>query len=366
MLLIPLLKKEIHWSKRNFLVLGFLLILVPATFAWSTIAFQETVPEDIPVAVVAEDDNVTADDLNRVKSALVLNSKPTVVNVDGKSAEENKKKAVDMLRREEVYAVIEVPGNVGESPEAEANFTLTIDRTIAPINEAAPFIVELVEGETDRVEGSVSAEVQRINEENTEKGLGEYLYPAYMMALLIFFAFTYFPYELRRDANVLDRLRVETTVERVVASKLLYIGVLMSLPLVVFHVIGWNFGYAVDTTSPVALGVLLVTFLGMSALSATVMVLSRFSGVGQFVNLLAMLGALTASAVAFPRGSLSSVRPLVAQFLPIHYAGVTVRSLMLKNVSAGQYTDMILVTVGMLALGAIALKGSIVYYRRTS
>ena len=363
MLLIPLLKKEIHWSKRNFLILGFLLILVPATFAWSTIAFQETVPEDIPVAVVAQDGNVTDDDLNRVKTALVLNSKPTVVNDDDRTVAENKAKAREMLRREEVYAVIEVPSNVGESPEAEANFTLTIDGSIAPITEAAPFIVELVEGETDRVEGSISATVEVVDE---EKGLGEYLYPAYMMALLIFFAFTYFPYELRRDANVLDRLRVETTVERVVASKLIYLGVLMLLPLAVFHAVSWNFGYGVNTTSPAALGVLLLTFLGLSTISATVMVLSRFSGAGQFVNLLGALGILTASAIAFPRGSLSSIRPIIAQFLPTHYAAVTVRSLMLKDVGVSTYYDMIAVVVGMALLGTIALKGSIIYYRRTS
>jgi hypothetical protein len=40
--------------------------------------------------------------------------------------------------------------------------------------------------------------------------------------------------------------------------------------------------------------------------------------------------------------------------------------MMLKDVPAGQYTDMILVTVGMFLLGTIALKGSINYYRRTS
>jgi ABC-2 type transport system permease protein len=360
MLLIPLLKKEVHWSKRNILILGFLLILVPATFGWSTIAFQETVPEDIPVAVVAQNDNVTDDDLNQVESALVLNANPKVVN-SKETARENQNKAVTMLEREEVYAVIEVPPD--PSGTGDTNFTLTIDGSIAPIQEAAPFIVELVEGETDRIEGSVNAEVNTVGEEN---GLGEFLYPAYMMALLIFFAFTYFPYELRRDSHVLDRLRVETTVEAVVASKLLYIGVLMLLPLAVFHAISWNFGYSVNTTSPVALGVLLITFLGLSTISGTVMVLSRFSGAGQFVNLLGMLGILAGSAIAFPRGSLSSIRPIIAQFIPVHYAGVTVRSMMLKDVPAGQYTDMILVTVGMFLLGTIALKGSIIYYRRTS
>jgi hypothetical protein len=50
MLFIPLLRKEVHWSKRNLVVLGFLLLLVPVAFGMTSVAFQETVPENVDEA----------------------------------------------------------------------------------------------------------------------------------------------------------------------------------------------------------------------------------------------------------------------------------------------------------------------------
>jgi hypothetical protein len=49
MLFIPLLRKEVHWSKRNLAVLGFLLSLVPVALGMTSVAFQEAVPENVPV-----------------------------------------------------------------------------------------------------------------------------------------------------------------------------------------------------------------------------------------------------------------------------------------------------------------------------
>jgi len=218
--------------------------------------------------------------------------------------------------------------------------------------------------ELDRLlDADVTSEREVVGEEND---LPEYLYPTFLVALMIFFAFTYVPFNLRSESSVLDRLRVETSLEAVVAAKILFFTALMLVPILVFHVAGVYNGYAVASLHPGAILTLLLTFLLLVTVSSTVMVLTRFSGVGLFANAATMLGVLALSGLAFPLGFFSPLRTAIARVLPTYYASVTVRSLMLKDVGVGLYADW-LAGIGLLTLLAIvALKGSIVYYRRTS
>lgn len=370
MLLIPLLRKEIHWSKRNVLVLAFLLIMIPAAFGATSVAFQETVPENVPVGTMAQE-NTTEQDMRSVEAILSLYTNPTRVDKYD-TVEENREEGIRMLEREEIYVLIEVPPNVRDG-DADTNetFRFTLDGNIAPLIEAAPFIEELVENrltDTDEVEGNFSVESSIIGVDHVEneRSLAEYLYPTFIMMVMIFFAFTYAPYNLARDANVLDRLRVETTLESLIASKLIYLTALMIVPLLVFGAVALWFGYAISVFAPVPLFIMLLTFSFLATVAMSVMVLTRFSGAGQFINLLLMLGVIGASAIDFPRGVVSSLRPAIAELLPTHYGMIAARSLMLKDLPVSMYWDMILLLVVMQLLAVVALKGSIIYFRRTT
>jgi ABC-2 type transport system permease protein len=212
-------------------------------------------------------------------------------------------------------------------------------------------------------DADVTAERTVVGEEKT---LPEYLYPTFLLTLVVFVAFSYVPYNLKNESAVLDRLRVESSLEAVVAAKLLFFTALVLVPMLVFHAAALYYGYAVATLAPGAILVLLGTFLFLSTVSSAVMILSRFSGVGLFVNVTAMLGVVGLSALAFPLGFFSSLRTTVAQLLPTYYAGVITRSLMLKGSSLGTFSDWLAVLAGCLVVAVVGLEGSIVLYRRRS
>jgi len=348
-----LLRKELRWSRRHIFVLLFLLIALPLFFAGTSFLFQNAIPREVPVAVVAEDDSVSNLDLGLVRAGMAPYTNPKMA---GSQAE-----AMRMLERESVYAIITVPGDIGSG---EATFTLTIDGTIVPFQSSSEVIGNLIELELNRIEAAeVSIEREVVGQ---EKELPEYLLPSFLMTLMIFFAFTYVPYNVGRDQVVLDRLRVESSLEALMVSKLAYMTSLMLVPITVFHLIATYYGYAIDSFAPGAVIVLLLSFALMATVSATVVLLTRFSGAGRFVNLLLMLGLIALSALTFPRGFFSPIRTQIAQLLPTHYAMVIVRSLMLKGSSIGMFADWIAVIAGLFVLSLVALEGSIIYYRRST
>lgn len=350
-------------------MLLFLLLLIPLFFAASSIVFQEVLPRDVPVAVVPEDDNVTDRELTYVETAILRWSEPEIV--------EDRETADAMLTRESVYAVIVVPsgflddggGRAGdvdgaEAANEEATFRLVIDGAITPYHSPSELIQDLVEFELQAAEDLSEVSVER-EIEGEEKSFAEYLYPSMLVGFLIFLAFTYVPYTLRREAPVLDRVRIESSLEAVLAVKLLTFGILVTLPLVVFHAVAVYFDYGVATTSPWAIAVVAMTFLMLSALAMAIMVASRFSGTGQFVNLVVMLGLLAFSGLVFPLGFFSPIRTTIAQLLPTHYAIVTVRSLMLKDdATVWLFQDMIVGLSVAFLVALLLLWASARYYRR--
>jgi len=302
---------------------GFLLVLVPVALGASTAALQETVPEDIPVAVVAENENVTDTEMRQASAGISILASPERVDGQGSPAA-NRERAIERLEREEVYLVVVVPPGLLSEEVAGVELQFVFDGANAPLHQADSEISDIARTrfnsirETDAAieEGNVSIESQ-IN--GDEKGLGEFLFPAYMLGLLLFLGFTYVPYTLRRDASVLDRLRLESSLGTLVLSKLLFLTAAMLVPLLAFHGTALGLGYEIGTLSPVSLvvstAVLLGTFLAVGLIAASIMVLTRFSDAGQSLNLLVLLGFLGASAIAFPRGAVAPARADIAQFL---------------------------------------------------
>lgn len=350
-----LLEKEAHWSLRNALVLVFLLLLLPGFFAGTSVIFQDVLPRDVPVAVAPADDSVDESNVEVVEGTIATFTEPTRVD----DIEEGRA----MLERESVYAVVEVPTNLDDA-SAEAEFRLLVDGAIVPFLSPSEIIGNVLESEMDRIfDAEVSTDREVVGEEKT---LPEYLYPTFLLTLVIFFAFSYVPYNLKNESAVLDRLRVEASLESVVTAKLLFFTALITVPIVVFHAAALYYGYAVATLTPGAVLTLLLTFLLVSTVSSTIMILSRFSGVGLFVNVTAMLGVVALSALAFPLGFFSPIRTTVAQLLPTYYAGIITRSMMLKGSSLTTFADWLALLVGCLVVAAVALEGSIIYYRRSS
>jgi len=354
MSLLSLLRKELHWSKRNALVLVFLLVLVPVFFAGTSLLFQESVPRSVPLAVVADDDNVTEGELTNVSRTMESFSNPKIV--------ESKSGARRQLERESVYAIVAVPSNL-TNQNATVEVTFIIDGSIVPFQSPSEVIETFMSFQLDRLfDADVSTQREVVRETNS---LPEYLHPTFLMTLTIFIAFTYVPYLLRRDAQVLDRVRLESSLESLVAAKLIFLTVSLCLPILVFHAASVHYGHAVGSANPGAIGILLLTFLLLGSISATVMVLTRFNSTGTFVNLIAMLGLIALSALGFPTGFFSSLRTTIAQLLPTHYGIIMVRSMMLKGSDLGLFLDYVALLGGLCLLSFVVLKVAIVQYRRS-
>lgn len=351
-----LLKKEVLWSRHNAIALLFVLLLLPTVFAATSVAFQNVIPRDASVAVTPQDDTVAEDDVTFVKGAITLFSDPEVIGSTGAARR--------ALLREEVYAVIQVPPNITDPDEDNATFVLYVDGSIVPFTEASTAIRNVMAFYlTQFLPADVSVERVVIGTPNT---LSEYLVPIFLVVITMLFAFTYVPYNLANEANVLDRLRVEASLEAVLLAKLLYFAALVLIPLVLFGVLAGLMGYAVTTVAPGAVLALTLTFVLLAAVSMAIMVFTGFGIVGRFLNVLVMLALLAFSGLAYPVGYFSPIRKEIVRLVPVHYATIVTRSSMLKDAPLSLYTDLLVGVAGATVVGLVLLKLSAVYYRRTT
>jgi len=356
MSLVALLRKEFHWSKHNLLALAFVLLLLPAFFVYASTAFQTVIPRDTPVAVVPQDENVSAADVAMVGAGLSAFADP--VPADSPADAER------MLRRESVYAIVQVPPDIDDPDNDDATFVLTVDGSIVPFTEPSKAIRTIMEFRLDRaLDADVTVERRVVGPDNS---LPEYLVPIFLMAVVMLFAFTYVPYNLAREAAVLDRLRAESSLEAVVGAKLVYFSLLMAVPILVFQAVAGFLGYAVDAFTLGALLALVLTFVALAAVSMTVMVLSRFGTLGRFVNVVLLLGAVGFSGLAYPVGYFSPLRKELVRMVPTHYAMIVTRSSMQKGLGAGLFADWLAGLAGFALLALLGLKLAAVYYRRTA
>lgn len=351
----PLLKKELQWSRRNLLVFLFLVLVVPGFFAGTSALFQDLVPRNAPVAVVAADDTVSDEHLETVAGIIDSFSDPRVLD--------SQERAQRQLERESVYGIVVVPASLDDA-NASVTVDWRVDGNVAPFHSPSQVIERLLTFQLDR---AFAADVSTDRQvQHGLRDLPEYLYPTFLVSVLVFVAFTYVPLVFEREAEVMDRMRVETSLEALVGTKLLFLTGLAGVPIVVFHLAATWYGYEVASLHPAAVAVLLGTFFFLATVSTTVMVLSRFSKAGRFTNLLLMLGILALSALAFPLGFFSTGRTVIAQALPTHYAMILVRSLMLKDAALSLFLDWVAGLLVLSLLAVLALEGALVYYRRTS
>jgi ABC-2 type transport system permease protein len=355
MTLRSLLKKEVFWSRHRLVTLLLMLLVLPTFFAYTTVVFQTVVPEDSPVAVVPANDEVSENELAIIQSGATVFSDPEIYD--------DRATAMTALRRESVYAVLEVPPGILDNATTNATFSLYVDGSVVPFGEPSKAIRGIMSFYLNQnLPSDVTVEREVVGADNT---LSEYLVPVFLMGMLMLFAFTYVPYNLAQEADVLERLLVESSLEAVVLAKLGYFAVLMGVPVLGFTLTSAYLGYAVTLLHPVAIAVFLLTFCYLTAISTSIMILTKFSTFGRFLNVAALFAAITFSSLVYPVGFFSPLRREIARLIPLHYSMIITRSLTLKDVPTSLYADWLVLLVGFTALTGLLLKLSIVRYERT-
>lgn len=349
-----LLGKELTWGRHKFVALLVVLVLLPAVFSYTTFAFQHVLPTDAPVAVAPQDDAVTDDDLDIATASVTLFSDPQTY--DSEAA------AMHALDRERVYAVITVPPDLTDESRGTAHFDVYVSGSVVPYLQPAQALSGIVAYTLDdTLPRDVTASRHVVG---TEHSLSSYLIPAFLLTLVSLVALVYLPYTFDQEAAVLDRLRVETSLYAVVASKLGFFAALLFVPLVVFDVTSAHAGADLDVLSVGTVVVTLLTFLLLGLVAATLMLLLGFGTWGRLANLLVMLFVLTFSGVAYPVGFFSPARRWLVRHVPTHYSAVTARGFVLRGDPVGLYADWLLGLAGWVAAAALAFAGAVELYER--
>lgn len=348
-----LLRKELRWSRHNIAALLLLLLVLPGVFAYGSVAFQHVIPQDAPVAVVAQSDTVTENELAVVEGAASLFADP--VRYESETA------AIDGLKRESVYAAVSVPPGLLNSSRS-STVTLAVDGSMVLFDKPSEAMLSILNRRLGQaVPGDVS--VSRVQVGPTHD-LAEYLVPVLLMGIVFLFAFTYVPYNLASESRAIQRVRTEASLEALVTSKLIFFTLAMAFPIGVFGVLVWYLGYAIP---PVALGavlVLLLTFLSLAAFSMAVMLVTRFSVTGRFVAIVVLFGLFAFGGLIYPAGFFSPLRRTIVRLVPVHYSMIVLRGELLRDVPLSLYADYLAIVGATTVASLVALKLAIVAYRR--
>ncbi len=350
--LLALLYKESIAVRRNLGLVVVLLVLIPGALAGGTVVFEQTIPQDVPVGLVAEED-ATSDDVDITRAGITAFSTPETY--------ENAEEATEALQREEVYLVVHVPSDLME-PGAEANYTISSDRAFVPFEEPVNESAGVIESEFDNsLPADVAVENDGIGE---ERSLSEFLVPTGLFAFVALYGLVYLPYQLHSERLVLDRLQTESRLETVVASKLLFYGLLLVVPVgVVTAVTSW-LGYSVAAVSPMAIGVVVLTFVLLASTGLAVLFLLALRKTALFVNLGLTLGVFALSSLVYPVGFFSSTQTTISRALPTHYSAITLRSALLRDTPPSLYADYLLWLAGSAGVSLLVLLLTISLYRR--
>jgi len=336
-----LLRKEILSAKNRLPALLVLLVLVPAVFAGASLAFDDVIPRDAPVAVVPADEDVTQEELDAVGATLSVLADP--VTYDDASGYER------ALVREEVYAVVEVPSNFVDEG---GTFVVHAHGAVVPFDEPSKLLVNVLDSGLSATGADITVERNLVGD---DKNLSEYLLPVLLTVLVFVLGLVYVPHDLRREKQALERLRLETSLVSVVLTKVLFYSVLLSVPIAVFQFIAYYLGYGVSFVSLPSVAFLVVTFVYMSFLGTAVALTARFSAYGRLLNVVILFGTLVLSNIIYPVGFFSSLRREVAVLTPTHYSALAIRSHATKDLPATFFADSLAVLVGFTAVTFVAL-----------
>ena len=350
-----LLYKELRWLRRNVATVVLVLVVLPSLVAAGTVAFQQVIPRDTPVALVPADQAVTDDELAAMRGVTTFFADPHTYEPG------EREEAMRALTREEVYAVFVVPpGLLNES--ADVTVEMTVEEEMVPYEQPSRAIASIMRFQAGRIlPADVAVERTAVGEDRT---LSEFLVSIGAMLVTMLFAFAYVPYVVADEQQVFRRIRVESSLWHLVTSKFLVLTPLLLVPVLTFQAIASSLEFSVNLLAPGAVAVTLLTFVYLAAISLGIMFLTRFETVGRMVNVTLMFGALAFSNLVYPAGFFSPLRREIAKASPLHYSMVVQRGVSLKGNGLGMYADYLLLLVGVTVLCLLFLAGSVVYYDR--
>jgi ABC-2 type transport system permease protein len=347
------LKKEWFQLRRNVGVVLVLLILLPGGAALGTAAYQQTIPEDVPVGIVPADDRVTQEELGIVHVGASIYASP----IQYETTEE----AIRALEREEVYLVLVIPHGLLEE-DASVTVTQVSDQRLAQFREPANYTEVVLSNRLNReLPSDVTVEHQRIG---IPYSLSEYLVPPALMLITVLFAFVYFPFELYREKHVYDRVDILSQIESAITAKIAFHALLLLVPITIFRLVGFALGYRIQHFGISILLIMMLSFLYMAALSGAIMFAFRLRRAGVFLNFGVLAGVLAFSSLVFPVGFLSSVRKSIALHLPTYHSMVILRGAMMKEMTLRAFADRLLWLLLFTAVTIVLLRWGINHYRR--
>lgn len=346
--------KELAWGRHKLVALLVLLVVLPAVFAYTTFAFQHVLPTDAPVAVAPQTAGVTSDDLSIATAAITFFSDPQTYATE--------EAAMRALGREQVYAVVSVPANLTDETLGAAQFEVYVSGSIVPYQQPAQALTSIVSYTLDStLPREVSASRHVVG---TKYALSTYLIPTFLVTLVSLVALVYLPYTFDQEAAVLDRLRVESSLYAVVASKLAFFAVLLVVPLAVFEVTTTQMGLNLHVLDVGTVVVTLLTFLLLGLVAATVMLVLGFGTWGRIANLLVLLFVLLFSGLAYPVGFFSPARRWLVRHVPTHYSAVTTRGFVLRGDPVELYADWLLGLAAAVVVAALVFASAVELYER--
>lgn len=350
-----ILYREIRWLRHNFGTVLLVLIILPAMVAAGTVAFQQVIPKDAPVAIVPADEAVTDEELTATKQVTTLFAEPHLY------ASGEFDKAMRALNREEVYAVFVVPPGI-LSDGGEVTVEMYVEEEVVPYEEPSMVLAELLPQQANRIM-SADLNVARIAI-GSDRTLSEYLVSVGAMLVTMLFSFAYVPYVVSDEQQVFRRVRVESSLWHLLAGKFLMLTPLLLVPILVFQAIAEYLNFSVNLLAPGSVVMMLLAFVYLTAISLSVMFLTRFRTVGRMTNVVILFASLTFSNLAYPVGFFSPLRREIARISPLHYSMVVQRGISLKGLPLGLYGDYFLGICGFTLLSLLALIVSVLYYER--
>ena len=342
--------REARWIRHNAAALVVVLIVLPAIFAGATLAFGQVIPRDTPVAIAPASEAVDDGAVEAVAGISATFSRPhRFEDVDA---------ARRALAREEVYAVFVVPPDLLDEHEP-SNIEMIVEKEMVPYEQPSLAISSILDANLREVIPSATVSRTPIGQ---DKSLSEFLLSASAMLLPMVYAFVLIPHVVASERNVYRRVRVSSSLGKLLAAKFAVFTGLMVIPIVGGQVIASEFDLGVNLLAPAAIGVTLLTFCYLAAIAVAIMFLFRFRTLGRLVNVALLFGGVVFASMVYPAGFFSPLRRTIAKLLPMHYSMIVQRGVALKGNSAGLYGDYLAVLVGVTVLALVVLYGSVRYY----
>ncbi len=314
-------------------------MLLPAAFAGASLAFDDVLPRDSPIAVVPGEEGVTEEELEDAAAVLSIFADATALEED----------YVRALEREEYYLAVTVPSNF-----TDPGGTVVVHHhgAVVPFDEPSLLLVSALDGGFRAFGTGLSAERNTIGERIE---LSEYLLPVMLVVLVLVLGLMYVPHDLRREKQALDRVTMDTSAFTVAAAKIAFYTALLAAPLVVFEIVSRYYGYTAEFLTASVVGFTVVTFVYTACIGTAVALATGFSAYGRLVNGTLLFAAVVLSNLIYPVGFFSSTRREIARALPTHYSAVAVRSHSTKEIPATLFLDRLLLLLAFTAAAVTLL-----------